>query len=183
MRASRYFAIKLVFVLVLAGVLSGCGFIRRRLLGASTPPGETGGGEGVTAPAPTTNNVPALVGTPVPVGTLPVLFPSASTGWGVLAIIPGGSGSISDAASIAAVASAGSRYMRVNFDWDISEPQAGQLSFNTQNDSKIAAIEGAGLRVFPTIYVGRGWMNGNPPDARSGGSRSFPPDDLGTVWD
>ncbi len=174
--------VKLVNILVVVSLISSCGVIRRRLLGTSTPQGETGGGEGATTSAPITNNVPILVGTPVPVVPLPVLFPSVSTGWGVLVVIPGGSGSTSDAASIAAVASVGPRYMRVAFEWDLSEPQAGQLSFNTQNDSEIAAIEGAGLRVFPTIYVGRGWMNGNPPDARSGGSRSFPPNDLGTVW-
>src|SRR3990172_11160211 len=93
---------KLVNILVAVSLVSSCGVIRRRLLGTSTPPGETGGGEGVTTPAPTTNNVPVLVGTPVPVGTLPVLFPSVSTGWGVLVVVPGGSGSTSDAASIAA---------------------------------------------------------------------------------
>ncbi len=168
--------VKLINILVVVSLISSCGVIRRRLLGISTPPGETGGGEGATASAPITNDVPALVGTAAPLS-------SASTGWGVLAVIPGGFGGNSDAASIAAAASVGPRYMRVAFEWDLSEPQAGQLSFNTQNDNEIAAIEGAGLRVFPTIYVGRGWMNGNPPDARSGGSRSFPPDDLGTVWD
>ena len=102
--------------------------------------------------------------------------------FGILAVIPGSSGSTSDPVAVAAVADSGARYMRVSLDWAISEPQAGQLSFDTANDRRIRRIERAGLRLFPTLYVGRGWMNGNPPSNREGGSRSYPPNDLTLVW-
>jgi hypothetical protein len=104
------------------------------------------------------------------------------TSFGILVVIPGGSGSTSDSASVAAAANSGARYMRVSLDWVISEPEPGQLSFETRNDEIIQRVEEAGLRILPTLYVGRGWMNGSPPGRDEGGSRSYPPDDLKNQW-
>ena len=102
---------------------------------------------------------------------------------GVLAVVPGSSGSVADPMAVAAVAASGAHTMRINLDWAISEPQPGDLSFDTLNDLRIARIEGAGLRLFPTLYVGQGWMTGDSPQGAGGGSRSYPPADLGTEWE
>lgn len=113
-------------------------------------------------------------------GTVPALRGQA--GLGLLAVVPGTSGSTSSPEALRASASIGARYLRVNLDWSVSEPQPGELSFSTPNDRKIRLIEQAGLRVFPTLYVGRGWMNGSPPSNQQGGSRSYPPNDLTAEW-
>lgn len=97
---------------------------------------------------------------------------------GLLVVVPGSSGNIADPMAVAAVAASGAGTMRINVDWAISEPQPGSLSFDTANDKRIARVEAAGLRLFPTLYVGQGWMTGDSP----AGSRSYPPSDLGTVW-
>jgi hypothetical protein len=103
-------------------------------------------------------------------------------GFGLLTVIPGTSGSTSSPEGLRASASAGARYARVNLDWSASEPEPGKLSFSTSNDRKIRLIEQAGLRVFPTLYVGRGWMNGSSLSNQQGGSRSYPPADLTSEW-
>ena len=125
---------------------------------------------------------PTEVGTPSPIPTAGVYVGANTLGFGLITVIPNGSNSTSDPQAIAAVAASGARYMRVPIEWAVAEAQKGQMSFQTANDQNIQAIEAAGLRVFPTLYVGRGWMNGNPPDARNGGSRSFPPGDLSEQW-
>lgn len=117
---------------------------------------------------------------PTPAATFPTT--TVVPAFGVLGIIPGGSGSMSSPQVINAVAASGAGYMRANLLWSDSEPKPGQLSFNSPNDTKIQAIEAAGLRLFPTVSVGRGWMNGSRPGFLGGGSESYPPDDLGTVW-
>lgn len=102
--------------------------------------------------------------------------------FGILAVVPDESRSTFDAGAIEAVADSGAQYIRIALEWAIAEPAPGQLSFETQNDAIIASVESQGLRLFPTLYVGRGWMNGNPPGQLAGGSRSFPPDDLSSAW-
>jgi hypothetical protein len=112
-------------------------------------------------------------------------YPAASggpTGFGLLTVIPDSTGSTSSPEALRASAPLGVRYLRVNLDWAVSEPQPGGLTFTTDNDRRIQSIEQSGLRLFPTLYVGRGWMNGAPAENRDQGSRSYPPTDLGTEW-
>jgi hypothetical protein len=147
---------KLVLIGLIFFVLAGCGLFNNLIL--------------VTGGTPQDQSVQdeRLMET----GTTPVFLPSVlspkdfnPTSFGVLAVIPGSSGSTSDPAAVAAVADLGTRYMRVSLDWAISEPEPGQLSFATRNDEIIQRIERSGLRMFPTLYVGSGWMNGSPPAA------------------
>lgn len=131
--------------------------------------------------SPTAGATESLV--PLPTATLaPTTSVAPVPAFGMLAVVPDASRSTSDVGAIEAVAGTGARYIRIALEWAIAEPSAGQLSFSTKNDSVIADVESAGLRLFPTLYVGRGWMNGNPPSAQDGGSRSFPPNDLGMSW-
>lgn len=67
---------------------------------------------------------------------------------------------------------------RVPVVWAVSEPQPGQINFNTSNDQHIQDIEERGMRPFITLFVGRGWMNGRA----SSSARSYPPSDLSTIW-
>ena len=69
----------------------------------------------------------------------------------------------------------GVSYIRVQITWSTAEPQQGQLGFNTSQDQAIAAAEAAGFRVFPTVSIGRGWMNGQ---SGSTGTASYPPNRL-----
>ncbi len=103
----------------------------------------------------------------------PVDLPAA----GMLAYFPS-DGSSDSPGIAAAVAGTGAQYMRISLDWSISEPAPGQISFDTPNDTAIWNIEQAGLRVFPTLYVGKGWMNRYP----TGDTRSYPPADLSQSW-
>ena len=136
--------------------------------------------EDPTPPAPLDRVEAATPGTASGANRPPA---SARPGLGILAVIPGSSGSTSDPTVIAAAAAAGAQYVRISLDWSVSEPEPRQLSFETQNDFRILRIEQAGLRVFPTLYVGRGWMNGTPSGRQEGESRSFPPGDLSNLWD
>lgn len=135
-----------------------------------------------TSVSPTPKPTESLV--PLPTATLaqPVTSFAPVPAFGMLAVVPDASRSTSDAGAIEAVAGSGARYIRIALEWAIAEPEQGQLSFNTKNDNIIEEVEAAGLRLFPTLYVGRGWMNGTPPSAQDGGSRSFPPNDLGLIW-
>lgn len=81
-----------------------------------------------------------------------------------------------------AIASLGVPIMRANLDWAISEPEPGALSFDTLNDRRVARVEAAGLNLFPTLYVGVGWMNEGLQGGGPGESRSYPPNDLGSEW-
>ena len=104
------------------------------------------------------------------------------TQFGLLTVLPGSSSATFTPQVITAIKATGVRYMRVAFEWAVSEPQSGQISFTSRNDQMIQEIENAGLRVFPTLYVGSGWMNGNPSGRQAGGSRSYPPNDLSNQW-
>ncbi|NIM94632.1 MAG: hypothetical protein GTO18_13105 [Anaerolineales bacterium] len=115
-------------------------------------------------------------------GGIPIV-PGKISNMGILAVIPQGSGSTNDPAAIKAVNDVGAGYMRVNLDWAVSEPSPGELSFDTRNDRKIERIEGSGLRIFPTVYVGIGWMSEESAASTDTRSRSYPPDDLSSSWD
>jgi hypothetical protein len=109
-------------------------------------------------------------------------LPPGWTGVGALVVIPGSSGATASTDVVKAVKGLGAGYIRVSLDWATSEPSPGGLSFDTANDRKIRLIEQAGLRVFPTLYVGRGWMNQGARSPIGSASRSGPPTDLSKVW-
>lgn len=184
----------LINLVVVLGLLTACSRQRRRspiddvtVTATQAANATQASPEAATQAVPSATSEP--LGTPVagPDPTQPVATPDGAAGasdpaFGVLAIIPGSSGSTSDPAAISAIANAGARYMRTNLSWSDFEPSPGSLSFDTPRDRTIAEIEAAGLRLFPTLSVGRGWMNGDPPGAVVGGSQSYPPDDLEMVW-
>jgi hypothetical protein len=162
-------------LLVSLSLLVACGRGQPTLTAGPAPtlePGGSGGGGGA-------DDTPIAHPTAAPLATPTAPVPA----FGLLVIIPDETRSTSDAGALQAAADSGARYLRAALEWAIAEPAPGQLSFDTRNDRRIASVEAAGLRLFPTLYVGRGWMNGNPPDADHGGSRSFPPDDLSATWD
>src|SRR5581483_11038965 len=72
------------------------------------------------------------------------------------------------------------QYYRVSVFWSDEQPSPGSaISFATKADSAIAAAEAAGMRVFPSIYVGRAtWINGHNEPAGSHVAASYPPSDL-----
>ncbi|HKS24965.1 MAG TPA: hypothetical protein VJZ76_19375 [Thermoanaerobaculia bacterium] len=72
------------------------------------------------------------------------------------------------------------QYVRVSVFWADEQPAAtSPVSFTKQADRFIAGVEAAGMRVLPTIYVGRAaWINGHDEPAGSHVSASFPPNDL-----
>ncbi|MBI4769900.1 MAG: hypothetical protein HY784_05655 [Chloroflexi bacterium] len=80
----------------------------------------------------------------------------------------------------AAAASLGVKYSRFSANWIDTEPTPGNFTFAGANDFAISQAEGAGLRAFPTLTIGKGWMNGQPPDAQS---KSYPPSDLSQSYD
>ncbi|HEY5611641.1 MAG TPA: hypothetical protein VIL97_10560, partial [Thermoanaerobaculia bacterium] len=77
----------------------------------------------------------------------------------------------------------GAKYVRVEIPWAVSDSRGGLLRFDTENDRNIAEIEAAGMRAFPTIIIGRGWMNGLTWPPESNEPRSVPPGDLSTTLD
>ncbi len=72
------------------------------------------------------------------------------------------------------------QYYRVSVFWSDEQPSAvAPVGFATKADSAIAAAEAAGMRVFPSIYVGRAtWINGHNESPGSNVSASYPPSDL-----
>ncbi|MEW6156220.1 MAG: hypothetical protein AB1813_02240 [Verrucomicrobiota bacterium] len=67
---------------------------------------------------------------------------------------------------------------RMDVEWARQETAPGVFAFDSLREV-IRETESAGLRLFPTLYVGRGWMNQRVPRAEGAKEpRSFPPIDL-----
>jgi len=179
MPRSYRFVLTMLGLSVILGQASGCAVVRRRIQARATARAEE---RQVTTPAPgvVSGEIPTSSAGQVPGPTAEIAYSGAPPpAFGMLAVVAGGVRYLSEDQTIALVADSGGRYMRINLRWGVSEARAGELSFNTDNDRKIALIENAGLRLFPVLSVGQGWMNDN----RAGdNSRSYPPDDLSTVW-
>jgi len=174
-RLPRFF-VRLIHFMVVLFLLSGCiegeGYI-------VTPTQVHSNQDGASATvAPNTTEQPGATTEPESTG----LAEKKLTQFGLLTVLPESSGSTFTPEVIAAIKATGVRYMRVAVDWAVSEPKPGEISFDSRNDQMIREIEQAGMHVFPTLYVGRGWMNGNPPGRQEGGSRSYPSDDLSSQW-
>lgn len=175
----RRAAITAVALTLLVGSLSACAVVRRRLAARATAR---------ALPDLTATVVPGEGPAEIPTGgpeaqipTVELTGPGApSPAFGMLPVVARGAGFLSQEDTVALAADSGAEYLRVNLEWAISEPRAGALSFNTDNDRKIELIESAGLRLFPVLTVGKGWMNS---DRRGDDSNSYPPDDLSQDWD
>lgn len=75
-------------------------------------------------------------------------------------------------------------YQRVEVRWSTEQSgPATAITFADEADNRIKSIEAAGIRVLPSIYVGRAtWINNHNEPQGSQASASYPPFDLSTTF-
>src|SRR5438874_12284172 len=75
-------------------------------------------------------------------------------------------------------------YERGDVRWSAEQSgPAAAITFTDEADNRIRNIEAAGMRVFPSIYIGRAtWINNHNEPSGSQAAASYPPLDLSTTF-